>query len=77
MNRQRDGSARGCFPPSDLINLAGAMTNYENPHLDQLLELDRRHLELLDQLDALDHRVAEVLKEFRPTASPTAEGKAA
>ena len=28
-------------------------------------------------VEDLDHRVAEVLKEFRPTASPPAEGEAA
>jgi len=39
---------------------------YENPALEKLLELDRRHDELLEKLDDLDRRVSEVLLQFRP-----------
>lgn len=44
---------------------------YENPHLEQLLELDRRHDELLEQLESLDQRVADTLAQFRPAESPS------
>jgi hypothetical protein len=44
---------------------------YENPHLEQLLELDRRHDDLLEQLESLDQRVADTLAQFRPAESPS------
>jgi hypothetical protein len=49
---------------------------YENPHLDKLLELDQRHTELLDELDTLDRRVADVLAQFRPSDAPAQQASA-
>ncbi len=43
------------------------------PHLETLLELDRRHEELLAELGALDRRLCDVLREVRATIQPEAE----
>jgi len=57
--------------------------------LEKLLELDNRHNELLEQLDQLDARISETLKDWTPgttqqavperivTPVPTSRSKAA
>lgn len=48
--------------------------SFVNPaHLETLLELDRRHDELLAELGALDRRVCDVLREVRASIQPEAE----
>ena len=37
--------------------------------LEKLLDLDARHDELLRQLDELDQRVEQTLKQFQPSAA--------
>ncbi|MDZ7616043.1 MAG: hypothetical protein U1E05_03505 [Patescibacteria group bacterium] len=39
-------------------------------HLETLLDLDRRHEELLAQLGDLDQRVSDVLREVRAVIQP-------
>ncbi len=41
-------------------------------HLETILDLDRKHDELLAELDTLDRRVSEVLREVRATLQPAA-----
>ncbi len=55
------------MPESPFVNLT---------HLETILELDRKHDELLAELDTLDRRVSAVLQEVRGALEPGEVGQA-